>query len=131
MRNLFLPDDYQKDIESKKHVEISDVLASFEEENDGRRFGDRDTVTVCGMITAKTVKNTRTGAPMAFITVEDRYAEMEIVVFPKQYAAYADVLLTDTAVSVTGNLSEREDEPVKLIASNVAPLRTNRPVEEQ
>ncbi len=126
-----LLDDYQKDIESKRHTEISDILASFEEESEGRRFGDRDVVTVCGMITAKTVKNTRAGAQMAFLTVEDRYAEIEVVVFPKQYASYTDVLLVDTAVSVTGNLSEREDEPVKLIASDVACLRTNRQVEEQ
>ena len=124
-----LLDDYKKDIESKHPVEISDILSSFEEEGDSKRFGDRETVTVCGMITAKTVKNTRAGAQMAFLTVEDRYAEMEVVVFPKQYSAYADLLLADTAVSVTGSLSEREDEPVKLIASSLSALRTNSQME--
>ncbi|MBO7171128.1 MAG: DNA polymerase III subunit alpha, partial [Clostridia bacterium] len=125
-----LLDDYKRDIEASHPSEISDILASFDESGDTVRFKDRDKVTLCGMITAKTVKNTRNGGTMAFLTIEDRYAEIEVVVFPKQYTAYEDMLLVDTAVSVTGNLSEREDEPVKVIASSVAALRTNRQVEE-
>ena len=125
-----LLDDYKQDIEASRPTEISDILASFAEDSSSAGFSDRDKVTVCGMITAKTVKNTRTGGQMAFLTVEDRYADIEVVVFPKQYAAYGDTLLADTAVAVTGNLSEREDEPVKLIASHIVPLRNNRQMEE-
>ncbi len=126
-----LLDDYRLDMQSKDATEIAELLASFEEGNETPTYHDKDKVTVCGMITAKTVKNTRAGAAMAFLTVEDRYAEIEIVVFPKQYESFSHILLADTAVSVTGNLTEREDEPVKIIASSISALRTNRQMESE
>ena len=115
----------REDIESKKHDEILPILESFEQDAENPRYRERDNVTLCGMLTAKTVKNTRNGAGMAFLTLEDRYAEIEIIVFPKQYEKYQDALITDTAVRVSGSLTEREDEGVKVIASEIAPLRAN------
>jgi DNA polymerase-3 subunit alpha len=77
------------------------------------------------MITAKTVKNTRNGAQMAFLTLEDRYAEIEVIVFPKQLEAFGSVLLTDTAVRIKGTLADREDEGVKILLSEAQLLSTN------
>ena len=120
-----LLDDYKYDIESVKFDGISDILAAFEPGESVPSYKEKDKVTVCGMITAKTVKNTRNGAKMAFLTLEDRTAEMEVIVFPKQLEGYADILLGDTAVRVRGTLSEREDEGVKLILSEAELLLSN------
>ena len=120
-----LLDDYKDDIESVKFDGISDILAAFEPGESVPSYKEKDKVTVCGMITAKTVKNTRNGAKMAFLTLEDRTAEMEVIVFPKQFEGYADILLGDTAVRVRGTLSEREDEGVKLILSEAELLLSN------
>ncbi len=120
-----LLDDYKDDIESVKFDGISDILAAFEPGESAPSYKEKDKVTVCGMITAKTVKNTRNGAKMAFLTLEDRTAEMEVIVFPKQFEGYADILLGDTAVRVCGTLSEREDEGVKLILSEAELLLSN------
>ena len=120
-----LLDDYKDDIESVKFDGISDILAAFEPGESAPSYKEKDKVTVCGMITAKTVKNTRNGAKMAFLTLEDRTAEMEVIVFPKQFEGYADILLGDTAVRVRGTLSEREDEGVKLILSEAELLLSN------
>ena len=124
-----LLDDYKKDIEREACDGLSDILSAFEEGEETPAYKEKDKVTVCGMITAKTVKNTRNGAQMAFLTLEDRYAEIEVIVFPKQLEGYADVLLTDTAVRVRGNLTEREDEGVKLILSTAESLLTNASLE--
>ena len=120
-----LLDDYKEDIEKEKCDSISDILSSFEDGAESRTYAEREKVTVCGMITAKTVKNTRNGAQMAFLTLEDRYAEMEVIVFPKQFEEYADILLADTAVRVRGTLAEREEDGVKVLLSSVEPLRTS------
>jgi DNA polymerase-3 subunit alpha len=120
-----LLDGYSMDIASEKHDEIADILSAFEHEAQAPAYKERDTAVLCGMLTAKTVKNTKAGDAMAFLTLEDRYAEMEIIVFPRQYEKLQDVLLTDTAVRVCGQLTEREDEGVKLIASSIVPLRSN------
>ena len=120
-----LLDGYSEDIESGKHDEIMDILAAFEPDAEKPRYRERDSVVLCGMLTAKTVKNTRNGAGMAFLTLEDRYAELEIIVFPKQYEKFQAALTVDTAVRIRGTVTEREDEGVKVIASEILPLRAN------
>ncbi len=120
-----LLDDYRADIETEKCDSISDILSAFAEGEEKPSYREKDKVAVCGMITAKTVKNTKNGARMAFLTVEDRYAEIEVIVFPKVFEECADILLSDTAVRVRGTLTEREDEGVKIILSSAELLRDN------
>ncbi len=120
-----LLDGYKADIESEKHDQISDILDSFAEDAESPHYRERDSVVLCGIITAKTVKNTRNGAVMAFLTLEDRYGELELVVFPKQYEQYQPAIQEETAVRVYGSLSAREDEGVKVIASKIVPLLTD------
>lgn len=126
-----LLDDYKDDIAGEPCDGISEILSSFEESESSPPYKEKDKVTVCGMITSKTVKNTRTGAQMAFLTLEDRYAEIEVIVFPKQLEGYADVLLNDTAVRIRGTLSEREEDGVKLLLSSAEPLVTNAKCKEK
>jgi DNA polymerase-3 subunit alpha len=84
---------------------------------------DRERVTVAGIITAMTVKQTKNGDRMAFFTLEDRYSEMECLVFPKVLERFADILTLDAVVRVSGNLSLREDENPKIVLSEA--LRLN------
>lgn len=125
-----LLDEYKDHMEREKYDRISEILSAFESGVDAPPYKEKDSVTLCGMITAKTVKNTRNGAKMAFLTLEDRTAEMEVIVFPKQLEGYADILLNDTAVRVRGTLTEREDEGVKLILSEAELLLSNAKLKE-
>ena len=45
-----------------------------------------------GLVTGKTVKTTRTGQLMAFITLEDLMGSVEVIVFPRDYEANRDLL---------------------------------------
>jgi len=120
-----LLDGYKADIESRKHDEISAIMESFAENTENTKYRERDNVALCGIITAKTVKNTKGGAQMAFLTLEDRYGEIEVIVFPKQYEEYQPSIREENAVRILGSLSSREDEGVKVIASKVEPLLTD------
>ena len=62
---------------------------------------------------------------MAFVTIEDRYAEIEVIVFPKQLARFEDVLFVDSVISVSGTVSVREDEPPKILLNSCAELPEN------
>ena len=53
-------------------------------------------------------KNTRAGEPMAFVTLEDRYGEMELVVFPKLLDRFSTELFVENAIAAEGTLSLRE-----------------------
>ena len=73
-----------------------------------------------GMITNKSVKYTRaSGKPMAFLTVEDLYGQIEVIVFSQLYEHLGPRLLTDQVIIIEGQLSLREDEDVKLISDKI------------
>ncbi|MCL2399194.1 MAG: DNA polymerase III subunit alpha [Defluviitaleaceae bacterium] len=81
---------------------------------------DRQRAVYGGMITARTVKYTRSSQkPMAFITVEDLYGSLEVIVFSQLYERYGTRLQPDQVIIIEGQLSCREDEEAKLIADNI------------
>ena len=108
---------------------IGDLLSSFEEESN--RFNDRDTVVLAGMLTARVNKQTRTGAPMAFLTLEDRFGETELVVFPKILEKYTYLLSPDTPIAALGELSITEDSAPKLLVSSIEILQETVPENTQ
>ena len=83
---------------------------------DGRR------VTMGGIIVEAHSKVTRKGGMMGFFTLEDQTGQVECLMFPKVYEKYSRSLSEDQAVLVTGRLSVREEEDIKLLADTVEPL---------
>lgn len=80
---------------------------------------DKEVATIGGMITGKVVKTTRNNTLMAFITVEDLYGVVEVIVFPRDYEKYRDVLTEDRKVFLQGRVTVEEDKPAKLICQSV------------
>ena len=78
--------------------------------------------TIGGMITAKTVKNTKTNQTMAFVTVEDLLGTVEVVVFPRDYERNRARLEIDEKVFIRGRVSEEDERPSKLICEQVIPF---------
>jgi DNA polymerase-3 subunit alpha len=58
-----------------------------------------------GMISAYKKLKTKSGAFMAFVTVEDLYGSVECVCFPKVYEKIRSFLEADKVVSVDGKMS--------------------------
>ena len=71
--------------EEKWRKNISAVTADFQpdEETGNPRVTDGAKAIVGGMITAKTIKYTKTNKVMAFLTLEDLVGTVEVVVFPQ------------------------------------------------
>nr|WP_296063495.1 DNA polymerase III subunit alpha [uncultured Mediterraneibacter sp.] len=75
-----------------------------------------------GIIAEKTVKHTRTNQMMAFLTVEDLFGTVEIVVFPRDYEKYRQYLEEDNKIFVKGRVSEEDDKASKLICEKILPF---------
>lgn len=54
------------------------------------------------MITAKTVKLTKNGQQMAFVTLEDMVGSVEVIVFPRDYESKKQLLNEDAKVFISG-----------------------------
>lgn len=100
---------------------ITAVTTDFDsdEELGHARVNDGQTVIVGGMITAKTVKTTKTNQLMAFITLEDLVGSVEIIVFPRDYEKNREFLNEEEKVYVRGRVSASEDAQAKLICEKV------------
>lgn len=110
---------YRQVYKSMKLTHIDRVLASAESESGQSYDGKTIQVLVSiGSVRQKTTKNRET---MAYISIEDVYGGMEMLVFPKVLSRYAPLLQEGAALLISGRVSVREEEEPKLICDQVAP----------
>ncbi len=121
-------DNYSKHIESISPDKISDILTDMSADgviSENPKYKDRDKVRVAGIITDKKTKQTKSGDTMAFITLEDRYAEIEAIVFARQYERFSGVLYEETAVILEGTLSDEDGDAPRIIFGSAELLIQN------
>ncbi|MDD6070939.1 MAG: DNA polymerase III subunit alpha, partial [Clostridiales bacterium] len=118
-------DDYQELMKKNVDATSQDFMIEETEEDveEGSQTKAKDQIfyTIGGMIAGKTVKLTKNNQNMAFITLEDLYGSVEVVVFPKKYEQYRQYLEQDAKVFVYGRASVNEKE-AKIILEKMVPF---------
>jgi len=88
---------------------ISGPLAELNDEGPGagasRQRGQEKTVVLAGLVVELRTRNTQSGARMAFVTLDDRSARMEIRVFSRVFEQYRALLAIDKVLVVQGTLA--------------------------
>ncbi|MCL2095655.1 MAG: DNA polymerase III subunit alpha [Oscillospiraceae bacterium] len=123
--------DYMENIKRLNTLSISSVLEFFEESQENteseiknKESGDKF-VTVAGIVGDINIKRTRNGENMAFLTFEDEYSSIEVVVFPKKFAQFFEEIKTDNIIAVQGNISPGREENPKILLNNIIKLKKN------
>lgn len=100
---------------------ITNVSSDFEVDDELGETKARDgaIATIGGLITEKTIKTTKKGQLMAFLTVEDVVGTVDVVVFPNSFTANRVVIDHAEKVFVTGKVQANVDENAKLICDKV------------
>lgn len=110
--------------------EDADVLTENEEEYTVRRaagaYADKTPALLAGIITKRTAKTTKNNEEMAFITLEDKSGEIEILFFPKCFQRYSHLLAYGAAVVVKGRARIRDGDTPKVIAESALLLMNNQ-----
>ncbi len=119
-----LLDDYTRCVKALQPKEISELIPA-EDDEDAPTLPDKTRVTVAGVITSVTHKTTKKEERMAFFSVEDAGGTIECLAFPKVYERDREIIASDNAVYVEGNLSVREDEAPKILVSTMGLLVDN------
>lgn len=105
------------------------LLDDYTEDDDGERtynsLKSGMQVSMGGIITAfkKTVTK-RTGAHMAFITLEDVYGSVECLAFPAIYERYRGLIVNDKIVRVNGKLDLDNGKEPTIILDSIAAFDT-------
>ena len=104
--------------------EQTQPLTQLVPEYDGRMM------TVGGIISTVRTIVTKSGSKMAFVGIEDKFGEGEIIVFPNLYEKVGAKLLQDTVIRVSGKNSARDRDgnlgsESKLIADDIIAITDN------
>lgn len=83
---------------------------------------EQEYTVIGGMVENITVKNTRTGKTMAFLTLEDLYGTVEALVFPNVLEKYRYLIKSDAKLLVRGRVTISEETQGKLIADKIEVL---------
>lgn len=121
-------DSYSNHIDSMELDRISDILDDVQNsaDNPNVKYKDNSTVKIAGIVTDKKTKTLKNGDTMAFIKLEDRIGEMEVIIFAKQYAKISAALSEEGAFLIDGRITSEDGEDVKVILSKLTPLIDNK-----
>ena len=103
--------EYAEDIEQLRY-NILDIHQSVQ---DNHSPLDGKEVVLAGIISSVRTKATKSNSLMAYLTVEDLYSTINVLVFPQALQKYSNVLLQDAVVLIRGRVSIREDEDPTLV----------------
>ena len=81
-------------------------------------------VRVAGIVTRVRPHQTKTGKSMGFVTLEDLQGTIELVVFPRTWEKYWDVLEVDSVVLVDGKVDAQSGDPKVLVDSVTTDLKS-------
>ena len=86
---------------------------------------DGQQVTIGGLVSTVRTIVTKSGAKMAFVGLEDKTGEGEVIVFPRLYEQLGDGLQQDAVLKVSGKISARDrdgnmTDEAKMIADEIS-----------
>lgn len=115
-------DEYREISRKASAASIRAIIDDLSGESAAPIYKDGMTVRLACVITAVRLKSTKNGSMMAYVTVEDESAPIELVVFPRSLQQCGSYLTEDSAVLLTGKIDAREDEAPKVLLNEAQPL---------
>ena len=109
-------DDYRKYLKDTHVVNIGALMG--EESN----FTDDQIVSVAGIVQNVKMKTTRNNSMMAYVTVEDDTASIEMLAFSNVLNQYGGYLKENSPVVITGRLSIRDEKEPQIVINRARPI---------
>ena len=109
-------DDYRAFLKNTRVVPIGRLM----EEESG--FTDDQIVSVAGIVQMVKMKTTRNNSMMAYITLEDDTAAVEMLAFSNVLGQFGGYLKENSPVVITGRLSLRDDKDPQIVVNRARPM---------
>lgn len=106
----------------RKNTTTDTLAFQLDEETNEVKVTDGETVVLGGLLAGITRKPTKNNTTMAFLTLEDIFGTVEIILFPRDYEKYRTLLTEDAKVLIKGRVSAEEDKAAKLICTEITLL---------
>ena len=109
-------DDYRQYLRNTHVVRIGKLM------DEDSRYEDDQIVSVAGIVQQVKMKTTRNNSVMAYVTVEDDTASIEMLAFSNVIGQYGGYLRENSPVVVTGRLSLRDDKEPQIVINRARPI---------
>ena len=109
-------DDYRRFLKGTHLVRMGELMG------EDSRFQDEQIVSVAGIVQAVKMKTTRNNSMMAYVTVEDDTAAIEMLAFSNVLGQFGAYLKENQPVVITGRLSLRDDKEPQIIINRARPI---------
>ena len=109
-------DDYRRYL---RNTHVVPIGALMEAES---RYQDDQIVSVAGIVQDVKMKTTRNNSMMAYVTVEDDTASIEMLAFSSVLNQFGGYLKENSAVVITGRLSIRDEKEPQIVINRARPI---------
>ena len=109
-------DDYRPYLKNTHVIHIGRLM------DDESHFEDDQIISVAGIVQNVKMKTTRNNSMMAYVTVEDDTAAVEMLAFSNILSQYGGYLRENSPVVVTGRLSLRDDKEPQIVINRARPI---------
>jgi len=121
-------DQYRAEVKRLNAPAIASILDDFGQEGGPTQFADGQRVTIAGVVTSSKTKTTKNNTLMAYVTVEDDTAAIELLCFSRTLDACGACLQENQAVVVKGKLSVRDEKAPQIMCDSAVPLGGGTPL---
>lgn len=104
-----------------KHLSTIDSVKLNDEDYTNEHDGESHSVV--GIVISIQNKITKRGNPMAFITIEDMFGTIEVVIFSEMYKQNSGLLNKEAILLVSGKINAKENQGASIIAQNIQELK--------
>lgn len=109
-------DDYRAWLANTSVVPIQSLTA------EDSHYEDEQVISIAGIVQTVKVKLTKKNTSMAYVTIEDDTAAIELIVFSNALNEYNSMLRENNPIVVTGRLSVRDDKEPQVVVNRISPL---------
>ena len=109
-------DDYRKFLKNTHVLPIGRLM------DEDRPMQDDEIVSVAGIVQSVKMKTTRNNSVMAYVTMEDDTASIEMLAFSNVLGQFGGYLRENAPVVVTGRLSLRDDKDPQIVINRARPM---------
>ena len=97
-------------------------------------YQDEQIVSIAGVVLSVKMKTTRNNSMMAYVTLEDDTASIEMIAFSNTLSQYGNYIRENLPVVIVGKLSMRDDKEPQIVINRACPMsdytEQNRLVEQ-
>ncbi len=109
-------DDYRQYLRNTHVVPIGKLMS------EDSTYADDSIVSVAGIVQSVKMKTTRNNSMMAYVTLEDDTAAIEMLAFSNVLSQYGGYLRENSAVVITGRLSIRDEKEPQIVINRARPI---------